>query len=229
MNESWKEISLEFYLEYLKMHRKYKDDVNYKYIRLAFLENKSVDEMISTPFGMLSIYHQRWEFITEDILSTKEDPMIDIEGKIYYIQKEFDLMNLEQYENIDSILKMHQEDKNFLDDIHLLLAIAIQKRKEYSYEEAKRLSQLILKEKLFYISPAISFFLSDGKKSNQSILTYLEEKKREEIMKSEAMLIKLQNSIDNGDGIPSLKRWQITIYVSMMLFYLKLYKKFLLN
>lgn len=226
MNESWKEISLEFYLEYLKMHRKYKDDDYYKYIRLAFLENKSVDEIRSTPFGILNLYNDRWDFITEDILSNKEEAMIDLEGKLYYIQTKFELLNLEQWENIDALLQRHQDDKNFLDDIHLLLAIAIQDRKSYSFIEAERLSQIILKEKIFYISSNISFFLSNEKKPEQNILTYLEEQKKEQITKSELMLTNLLTSAKNGDGIPSLKRWQIMIYVSMMRFYLKLYMKY---
>lgn len=228
ISEEWKYIDLEFYLKYQDFNTKYLKEDDYKFMRLAYLENKSVDEIRTSPIILLNSYLERWKFLTEDILDIaieEQEPYFEINNKTYFIQKNFEMLSFEQWQHLDEILKASEQDNNFYKNIHLLLSIVSFQRIDYDYDKAVELSQLLLKEKVYYLAQAIGFFLSNEQQLLIDTTSYLKIIANQELMKAEAMLNKLLTSIKVGGGIPFLKRWQIMIYVSMMRFYLKRFKK----
>lgn len=233
ISEYWKEIDLEFYLKYIEFASTLKkEDVEYYYHILSFLENKTYEEIKSLPVSLFNVYFERWKFLTEDILSISyedNNPLLFLDGETYFIQKNFELLSFEQWQNIDSVIKLSDDDKNYLKNIHIILSIACQTRENYNYDKAIELSKVLLKEKMYYIIPNISFFLFNENLSLTDMISFLKKIQQQEILKSEAMLNSLQNFQKHGGGMGLLKRWLIMIYVGMMRYYLKQFKKSLLN
>jgi hypothetical protein len=231
ISDYWKEIDVEFYLNYVAHISKLdKDNPDYLYHRLAYLESKPYTTIKALPVLQLAILIERWDFLYEEILEIPKEelePFIFLDGKYYYIEKNFDNLSFEQWQNKDSVMQLSKDDNNYLKNIPMMLGIVAQRREEYTYDKAVELSKVILQEKMYYVIPSIGFFLTNEELSPNDMILYLKKIQQEEIMKAEAMLNNLLNLRRHGVGMSFLKRWQITIYVSMMRYYLRRFKKFL--
>lgn len=229
----WRNITLEFYLKYINYTtamKFYKEiSVEERGLRLlAFLENKKYEDIKSLPVFLLSTIQTKWEFLSQQTNGISfQEPFIEIEGKIYFIQKNFELLSFEQYQNQTEYLKESEEDKNYHKNLAILLAISCIPREQYKLETAQSLSNKILKTDMYSLIPAINFFLSKENYYIKDIHTCLKEVQEMKLKELEAILNKLEISITHGVGTQHYTIWQMKILQNLIKSYLYLYKTYL--
>src|SRR6478735_4288970 len=227
MNNEWKKIDLKFYLEYLNFINNYKGD-EYFINRLSFLEKINVDDLNTYPIFYIQELNEKWSFLNENIddLIDENSNEIEIENEVYFIQKDFSFLTMNQWQNIDSILKQSDNDKNYLKNIHILLSICIQNPSDYSYEKALILSEKILKINMFFLTKNINFFLSkDNQLSLNSQLFLMKKMEQKLITNLEVLLGDKTSSIPSGAGIQFYTKFRMRIMLLWIKFYLKKLKK----
>lgn len=232
VSEDWRKIDLEFYLKYINYITAIKlsteDDLEKGLRLLAFLEGKDYNQLINEPKFLIDTKHQKWEFLSQRIIDIEvEEPFIEIEGEMYMVQKNFELLSFEQYQHQTEILKESEEDNNYYKNIHLLLAICLIPRDKYSFEKAEILAKKLLKCNMYDLIPAINFFLSKEQSFMIDIHTFLKQVESKKLKQMEVILTQLELSIRHGVGIQHYTLWQTKTLRNLIKFYLYHYKKYL--
>ncbi len=227
INSKWKNITLRKYLEYMNHFNTFKNDSNLSLRLLSFLDETDYQELLDSPIGILNQKYQRWEFLQEDFSECKtQDANLDVGGKIYFINKNFNAISFGQWQAMDEVLKLSDEDKNILKNIHILIAICSILPSDYTYEKATDLSKLILDQSMYNVIPNIVFFLNSEHQSLIPTLTYLREVQLQKVMEMEVTMSKLQISTRHGGGMGLWSRLRTKILLSLMRYWLKLYKMY---
>mgnify|MGYP006346673849 FL=1 len=149
-------------------------------------------------------------------------PIIEIEDKTYMIQKDFNYLSFEQWTNMDSLLK----DKDSFKNIHKLLAISILDPKSYKYEDVESISNYLLQQPLSVLTPNIIFFLNSEDILSENIHSCLKIMETQQLNQIQIYMKRGWNLVKSGIGMKFYKRFQMTIYLIMVKFWLYKYKKY---
>jgi len=220
-------ISLDFYLNYLEFLYKIKDSENQMILRLSFLENISEEEINNKPIFYLESLLDKWSFLN-DSLDYYDDKSyeIEIDGEVYYMNTDFNTLNMTQWQNMDDILKQSDKDKNYLKNIDMLIAITCFLPSNYDYNKAKELAKKIRKKDVNSIYKSINFFLQKDKIQSTNSLIFLQKMEKDLIMNLETITTNLmKNSTHFGAGIMSYTKLRMRIYKLWITFWLKKFKK----
>lgn len=218
LNQNWKNITLKEYLEF----RSYvKSNMNNKFSFIEFFEKENCKDM---PILKLNLLVDKYSYLLEDIQNENEDFINSFLFDEYYIKKDFNELTFEQWENMDSILKRDQND--IFSNIHLLLAIACQESKNYNYKNAELLSEKILNTKMYYLIPAINFFLFKENESSNNILSYLKMMEQEYLKQIKLYMKQIKNFQISGGGIKFFTTFRTRIYYYLVKLWLYRYQKY---
>jgi hypothetical protein len=212
MNQTWKEITLERYLEWQSAFLD-----GGRLGGIALMENKTTKELKNLTVLELNNLVNRYLFLEEDILEKTEfdieDMVLNIDKEKYVINKNFETLSFEQWENIDAVLK---NDKNVLKNIHILLGIAIQKREEYTYDKAEQLSEKIKAMSMYDVAGCIGFFLLKEIQSSQSLTLYFQLQVEQKIQTINFLIMQLTSLMKFGVGISLWTNFRMRILRSTM-------------
>ena len=230
LHNNWKDITLKEYLKYVEFTLKLnKDDLEYSYKLLAFLEKVSLEEIKSKPIVMVNILLDKYSYLSQDIFNTEtslDSLSLEILGEFYPIQKDFQMLTFEMWQNIDEILKQSSSDNNYLKNINLLLAIASYPKETYNYDKAMLHANYIINMKMYDLIPNISFFFTKEDKSLKTTLLSLKEQKENMIQEMDLMLNKISYSAKLGVGMSLWSILQTKIYVSLVRYYIRIFKRY---
>jgi hypothetical protein len=220
INEYWKRLTLRTYLKYVKCYNEYREDPDLSFRLMGALENKDYLEIKNLPIGILQDIFKHWEFINEDFSKEEENAIVELDGESFFIRKDFGMLSMMQWQNLDEYLKLGGD--NILEYLHMYIAIVIQDRENYSWENTNKYSELLLDRKMYYVIPNINFFLRDDETSSINTLLYSvaeeERKALENLMDTMDYSIGL---VKNGVGMVWWRRWLTMIFLKLMRFYLK--------
>ncbi len=199
---NWDSITLGDYQKFLEYKKtqidsdlKRENFADYSFLEGSEVMNKSVAEIEQIV--------KKWDFIFYTFDNIEPSPILNVDNKVYYIEKNFASLSGFQHQNYESLLTEDPKDKIF--NIHKILGIVVQRKNEYSHEKALELGELILNSKMSDLIPQINFFLSnetDYLNSLNSYLTTIIQKQKSEMMTSYSK---------HGGGILSFSTWRTKI------------------
>jgi len=218
LNINWKNITLSKYLEF----RKYvSNNIDNRFAFIEFFENVKCENI---PILQLNLLIEKYSHLLEDFQNENEEFISSYLFDEYHIQKNFNLLSFEQWENMDSILK--RDEKDIFSNIHLLLAISCQPSKDYKFENAQILSEKILNTSMYNLIPAICFFLFKEIESSNNILSYLKKMESESLNQIEIYMKQIRNSLKYGVGTKFFTICRTGIFYVLMKLWLYRYKKY---
>lgn len=201
MNNNWKLINLDQYLEFRKFMLNDKD-IKFKHVN--YFEN--VDAM-NIPLNKLNNFIDKWDFVLESF----EDV-----APINLYNTDFLELSGNQWADIDSLLL---NSKDAFDNIHLLISICSFKSNEYSFKKAESLSKEILNKSMFEVIPQINFFFWNVEKSSKNINTCLNQTINQQISQHRNLIDNLINLNKNGTGTQYFTKWLMKIYLKLIKYY----------
>lgn len=227
INPNWSRLTLQQYLDYVKFYNEHQKENNLNLRLLAHLTGDSYDSLMNCPLTILNSKMDSWAFLAEDFTEySVESPSLNIGDQIYFINKNFGLLSLQQTNDIDVLLTNSNELGNKLFLIHEMMSIAALPASEYNYDKAQEMGQAILNLPMDEIIPNIIFFLNNESSSSVDILSSLKESQKSAMLELDLTMNRLRHSTKSGAGMPRRYRWRMKIILMLVGFYLRLRRKF---
>jgi len=215
---TYKDITLKQYLEFREGLILNSDNKFY------FIEHFEKINVKDVSLIELELLINKYSFLSESFESDENiSPVINI-NKGYSINKNFELLSFEQWENLDSIIKSSGD--NIFKNIHVLLAITCFEPKEYTYDKAIELANCFLESKMFYIIPNINFFLFKETESLKTFHTYLKKMEQTYLNQAWNILKQIKTSNKSGGGILRWSRLRMIIFCYLIKCWLKRFEKY---